>query len=271
MASPDLVANEPATVIAFLTAYVQALEDLGDADEALASLELIEASDLAVDLDVAADWPEALQAFAPFDGGFGSVDDDGGLGELDAYLVGANGEEPNLESIIAQHTLNIAQAWSQLSPNPVTGLAGSPGLTEITVGLPLADAAVTPVSVAQDAGYFEDAGFASVEVMDVEQPLLGVLQGELDFGVLDATDAADGVAQGLPLAARAGHRNYAADGTYGGDLLATSADFLGEEGSTVSAFLIAYIRALRDLAGTTGGAFRPIRPMPWPPSRRLSR
>jgi hypothetical protein len=76
-----------------------------------------------------------------------------------------------------------------------------------------------------------------------------VLQGELDFGVMGLGDAADAVSQGLPLRAIAGHQNYAADGAYGGDVLVASSDLVDAEGTTVVAFLVAYLRGLRDLAG----------------------
>ena len=44
--------------------------------------------------------------------------------------------------------------------------------------------------------------------------------------VIDAVDAADGFAQGLPLAVVAAHRNYDAGGDFGGDVIAVSEDFL---------------------------------------------
>ena len=87
LATPGLVANEPSTVLAFLDAYIRALQDLSAADTANAALATIEASDVVVDPEVAAQWPELLAAYAPFDGGFGDPSMDGGLGELDEYLT----------------------------------------------------------------------------------------------------------------------------------------------------------------------------------------
>jgi ABC-type nitrate/sulfonate/bicarbonate transport system substrate-binding protein len=247
VAAPGLVADEPATVIAFLAAYLRALGDLSTADTAARALELIEGTDLALDPDLASGWTTVVGQFAPFDGGFGALDDEGGLGELTAYLTAAGEAEPDLDAFLAQHALNIAQAWSTLEPNPANPLAGQPGVVDLVVGVPLVEDRADALTTALEAGYFEDAGFASVEVLDVEEPLLGVLQGQLDFGIVDAVDAADGSAQGLPLVALAGHGNYGTDGAYGGDLVVASTDVLAEEGSTVSAFLIAYLRALRDL------------------------
>jgi hypothetical protein len=107
---------------------------------------------------------------------------------------------------------------------------------------------------AEEGGHFEAGGFTSVDVTDVEQPLAGLTLGELDFAVLPAAEAADAIAQGLPIVAIAGHRNYGADGSYGGDVLVTSTDLLTAEGPTVAAFLRAYILGLRDLAGSEGAA-----------------
>ena len=107
--------------------------------------------------------------------------------------------------------------------------------------------------MAQEAGYFEDAGFESVTVIDVEEPMLGLLNGELDFAVSDVVDAADGTSQGLPIAAIAGHENYPG-GTYGGDVVIATADLLEVDPSTASAFLIAYVRGLQDLAATDAAA-----------------
>ena len=246
MAAPGLVADEPSTVMAFTSAYIRALRDMADADAAEV-VALAASGDLTLGGRTEAELIDALAAFAPFDGGFGAVDDDDGWGELGAFLADATGAGPDLQALVAQHTLNISQASLGLPANPVTDLAGLPGITEINIGMPASDLATSPVATAKDSGYFEDAGFADVEIMDIEEPLLGVLQGELDFAIIDQVDAADGAAQGLPLVAIAGHQNYSPDGAYGGDLLAVSSDLLDQEGATVSAFLIAYLQALRDL------------------------
>jgi hypothetical protein len=136
-------------------------------------------------------------------------------------------------------------------PDPVVpdlaNPAVSPGIVELTVGLPDADLRVSPITHALEAGYFDDAGFTSVEIVDVDEALLGILRAEIEFGVMDTMDAAEAVAQGLPLVALAGHQNYQADGSYGGDVLVGSTDVLADEGSTVTAFLSAYLRALGDL------------------------
>ena len=124
-----------------------------------------------------------------------------------------------------------------------------PAVKSITVALP--GGGPSPIVLADKSGYFKSAGIGNVEISDIEEPLLGLLRGELDFAVIDQLDAVDGAMQGLPLVAIAGHRNYAADGEYGGDLIAVSQDFLDQNGATVSAFLTAYVRALRDIEDST--------------------
>lgn len=249
IATPGLVEHEPATVTAFLSAYIRALQDLSDPRTSAAALALIEQSELAVPGRLARRWDKELAAFAPFDGGFGSYADASGYGELLDLLVEEPRDEGGFEDFLADHTLNIAQAQVGLHANPDAGLVGPPSITDIRVAVPGdPGGATSPIGVAEAEGYFTDAGFESVEIMDIEQPLLGLLNGELDFGVVDSVDAADGASQGLPAVAAAGHRNYAADGTYGGDVLLATEDLISDERTTASAFLIAYLQALGDMA-----------------------
>jgi ABC-type nitrate/sulfonate/bicarbonate transport system substrate-binding protein len=207
LATPGLVEQEPATVIAFLTAYIRALQDLSDPESAAAALALIQASDLAVGPKLVRRWRKEVKAFDTFDGGFGRFGADGGLGGLADLIAGKNGDEPDLDAFIADHTLNIAQAGLGLGLNPGQSLVGPPTIADITVGLLMSELTPSPIEVADSSGHFIAAGFDSVDVVDIEQPLLGLLNGELDFAVVDAVDAADGAAQGLPLAAIAGHQN----------------------------------------------------------------
>jgi ABC-type nitrate/sulfonate/bicarbonate transport system substrate-binding protein len=253
VAQPGLAEYEPATVTAFLSAYVRALQDLSDPGAAAEALERLQASDVAVPDRVIRRWEDSIEPFAPFDGGFGSYDDAAGLGELLGYLADDRKERRAFGPFVSAQHLNIAQARQGLGANPGLGLVGPPSITRIRVGVPMADAATEPLAAAQAAGYFEAAGFEDVEVMDVEEPLLGLLNGELDFGVVSAVDAADGAAQGLPAPSLAGHQNYDQAGAYGGDVLLTRTGLLEDDPSTASAFLIAYLQALQDLraAGDT--------------------
>lgn len=234
LAAPGLTTQEPSTVAAFTSAYVRALRGLAKADRA-------------------ADEP-TYASFAPYDGGFGGRSQDNGWGELDDYLASGLGDTFDVRAFVSEDTLNVAQVAQGRKLNPRTDLAGKPESRQITVGLPASALAGSPIEQAQAKGYFERAGFAAVNIEDIEEPLLGVLQGDLDIAVLDTADALDGASQGLPLVAVAGHRNYGADGGYGGEVVAVSQDVLTEQGSTVTAFLTAYVRALQDLAGDDGNA-----------------
>ncbi len=257
MAAPGLVSEEPATVLAFLNAYIRALDLLSTEEGAQEARDLLEATDLTLDVRPGA-WTRSLQAFAPFDGGFGALEDGDGLGELTTHLTGDAEAGLDLEGFIADHTLAIAQTWRAQPANPASTLAGPPGIAEITVALPDADDAKGPMAAALEADLFSAAGFASVEVIDADQPLLGVLQGQVEFGVMDLRDVSEATAQGLPLAVIAAHRNYRADGSYGDDVIVASRDLLEQEGSTVSAFLVAYVGGLRGLVDQPNtDAFRP--------------
>jgi ABC-type nitrate/sulfonate/bicarbonate transport system substrate-binding protein len=259
LAAPGLADAEPGTLIAFLVAYIRALQDLGDPDSLAAAAATLDALDPPLDAG-APEWTADVDAFAPFDGGFGSVEDEGALGELAEWLADAGEASPvpDPDPLLAEHLLTIAQAVLGLPANSASDLVGPPGRPDIRVGLPGGDRA-SPVLVALEAGYLEDAGFTSVEVMDVEQPILGVLNGQLEFSVMDTAQAADGVAQGLPLRALAGHElRDGATGEFGGDVLVAASDLLADDGSTATAFLIAYLRALQDLReDPDGAAFAP--------------
>jgi ABC-type nitrate/sulfonate/bicarbonate transport system substrate-binding protein len=250
-ATPGLVADEPATVAAFLHAYLGGLRQLDGPKKAAKALARVESAGVELDRDQEEAWGAAASAFAPFDGGFGSVRDEDGWGELREYLAPDDVEIADLTGLVAQPALNIGQASLGWKANPVA--AGAPEVTEVTVGMPASTGDAGPIALAAQEGHFADVGLSSVEVVDIEEPLLGVLQGELDFAIVDAADAADGAAQGLPLVALAGHRNRADDGSYGGDVLAVSADFLEQQPATVAAFLSAYVRALQEL-GVAGDA-----------------
>jgi ABC-type nitrate/sulfonate/bicarbonate transport system substrate-binding protein len=247
MAGPGLVQHDPATVIAFLKAYVRALQDLGDADTASAALEEIaEQTDLAVDAALIERWPAATTRYGPFDGGFGAVAEEDGVGELTALLRGRADDDPDVSPFITAYPLNLAQVSLGLPRNPANALIAAPGVTDIRIGLPGGSAAISPINVADAGGYFADIGFDSVEIVDVERALAGVMVGQLDLAIVDLQDAADGIVQGLPLRAVAGHLNYP-DGIHGGDVLVASPDLIAEEGATVAAFLVAYVRGLQDL------------------------
>ena len=221
MAAPGLVDAEPSTVSAFTKSYIRGLRK--HAKKA-----------------------KKADAFAPLDGGFGNRDVDGGWGELSAYAFEELDEFPDLEAFVSEHTLNVAQASAGADQNPWSDLAGAPASNAITVASPPKALAGGPVQTALLEEYFEKVGLGEVTLKAVEEPLLGLLQGGIDIAVIDAVDAADGFAQGLPLTVIGAHRNSDIDGDYGGDVLAVSEDFLELEGATVASFMTAYMRAMLD-------------------------
>ncbi len=75
-----------------------------------------------------------------------------------------------MEALVSEHTLNLSQAWLDISPNPVTNLAGVPAVKSITVALP--GGGPSPIVLADKSGYFKSAGIGNVEISDIEEPLL---------------------------------------------------------------------------------------------------
>jgi hypothetical protein len=167
-----------------------------------------------------------------------------------------------------------------LSPLPA-GAIPVPEQTSVTVGY--SDTSFVgriAMVLADTRGYFTDAGFQQVTFMYVEAPLPGLLNGSLDFAILDDSEAATGFSLGLPVRAVAGHRigapakvatasapasspqGFTDPGADKRDVLATTSDMIAGRPTTVTAFTAAYTRALQDLrtrldAGSTSTATGP--------------
>ena len=106
-----------------------------------------------------------------------------------------------------------------------------------------------PLLVAQLAGYFEDAGFAGVTLVEVPSVRRDLQNGDLDFGVVPMPDAYEAFGDDAMTSAVAGYKSYAGKrGRFGGDLLVATPGLVAHEPATVIAFLSAYIRGLQDLA-----------------------
>ncbi len=181
------------TVSAFTRAYVQSLRQLARADRK-------------------ADEP-ANGAFAPFDGGFGARKVDGGWGQLDEYLTGQVGDTFDVQAFVSDDTLNLAQIAAKRKLNPVGDLAGKPESRQHHGRPARGHARRQPHRAGPGEGVLQVSRLqVGRRREDIEEPLLGVLQGDLDLAVIDTADALDGASQGLPLVALAGHRNYTADG-----------------------------------------------------------
>jgi ABC-type nitrate/sulfonate/bicarbonate transport system substrate-binding protein len=88
----------------------------------------------------------------------------------------------------------------------------APEQAVITVGYELPNLnSRAPLLIALDRGYFTDAGFTDVQLIQVDQALPGLVGGSLNFGIVGALDAAAGAAEGLPIASAAGWQNYTAN------------------------------------------------------------
>ena len=130
VAGTDLLTQDPDTVLAFQEAYIEALQVLSDPAQQAYVLGLATAAGITLSEQQTADWPAQVTTFAPFDGGFGAIDDAAGLGQLSAYL-GANGlAVPDYTTFIAQDSLHSAQA--------ALGLAANPGATPSASASPAA-------------------------------------------------------------------------------------------------------------------------------------
>jgi ABC-type nitrate/sulfonate/bicarbonate transport system substrate-binding protein len=247
----DFATANPNTVQAFTAAYIQALRDLQDPANDEELFGTAEAAGITVTEEARAAWSQQVQLFQPFDGGFGAVDQGGGLGELEAYLVENLGEAPDLTAFILLDALNASQADLGLPPNPDPAALGAalPEQLAIAVGVRSADLeSQAPLLWARQRGYFSQAGFADVALQEAGDALPALTGGELHLGVVDLVAAANAVAGGQAVQAIAGYRNYAGEGgAYGGDVIAATSEFVAQNPNTARAFTLAYIRALRDL------------------------
>lgn len=172
------------------------------------------------------------------------------------------------------------------SPAPVTLV---PEVTTVTIGV--ADASLMgrlPLVIAEARGYFGEAGFLEVQVIEAQEPLPGLLDGSLDLAILDARQAAGAHALGLPVHAVAGHRVVPLDQAPVGspapassasppsespwaslDLVVATADTVSARPGTIAAFTMAYIRALQDLGARVRGIDPGVSPGPGPAASGL--
>jgi hypothetical protein len=105
-------------VRAFTIAYIHALQDLQDPAKADDLFAAATAAGIDVSAETQAEWANRVGQFAPFDGGFGSLDQGGGLGELESYLSASSGTAPDMGDFISWATLSAAQADLGVPLNP---------------------------------------------------------------------------------------------------------------------------------------------------------
>jgi hypothetical protein len=196
-------------------------------------------------------------------------------------------------------TLLLVPLGVSASPGP----AASPSGSAVPVTLVPEDGILTigysdtsflarlPLVLAEQQGYLRDAGFTEVRTMELDEPLPGVVNGELDLAIIDARQAADAFALGLPLHVVAGHRvapvpsappagSAAPSGSptpvasassvpssspsaslepapsspwVAVDVVVTSTDTLATRPGTLAAFTLAHVQALQDLRARLEG------------------
>ena len=119
-----------------------------------------------------------------------------------------------------------------------------PELSVITVGT--ADPSLVgaaPIMLAIDRGYVQDAGFASAAVMVVEEPLPGLMNGQLTMAILGTHEVADALSAGLDLRIVAAYQDLTDPVVTQQRLLVTAAETLARYPGTVAAATVAHIRA----------------------------
>lgn len=88
----------------------------------------------------------------------------------------------------------------------------APEQTSITIGYRLPNLnSRAPFLVALDRGYYADAGFTDVQLVQTEETAPGLVGNSLQIATAEALDTANSFAEGLPLQAVAGYQNYTAN------------------------------------------------------------
>lgn len=142
----------------------------------------------------------------------------------------------------------------------------APEQTAITIGYELPNLnSRAPLLIALDRGYFTDAGFTDVQLIQADQTLPGLVGGSLNFGIVGALDAAAGAAEGLPIQSASGWQNYTANIIAVGPGIESPADLAGKDivlggtpGSADADFRLALLKeAGWDLEGVPYNAVTP--------------
>lgn len=85
----------------------------------------------------------------------------------------------------------------------------SPEKPDITLGYRLPSLnSVAALLVAQDRGYWQECGLNSVELIQTEEVLPGVVSGSLDVGLVETVDTGQAQVDGLPIDLIAGYRPF---------------------------------------------------------------
>ncbi|MEZ4595544.1 MAG: hypothetical protein R3C32_01210 [Chloroflexota bacterium] len=116
----DWAAANPNTVTAFLSAYIRALADIKDLDNADYVFSLGEREGITITDGIRSGWANDMTYFTPWDGGLGDASKGGGLGELEEYFAAnlPEGVTVDLSQFVDAGPLNAAQAALGIPLNP---------------------------------------------------------------------------------------------------------------------------------------------------------
>jgi hypothetical protein len=247
VAGQDLVANAPRTVQAFLAGTIGALQLLDDPANDNDLFTAAREAGIEVGNNETAGWASDLEDLRPRDGGFGSVEEGSGLGELQFFLSDRLGSVPPLADAIAVQQLNAAQAALDLPANPEVPALEDAGGAAVRVGTPDDGLfARAPFLLAGELGAVDAAGLGAIEVVAGADGIAGVLDGSLDAAVVSQDDAAAAIEAGDPIAIIAGHQDADEAGA-GATVLVASEDRVASDGAVLAAFLQATLRGLAAL------------------------
>lgn len=106
----------------------------------------------------------------------------------------------------------------------------APEQTSITIGYRLPNLnSRAPFLIALDRGYYADAGFTDVQLIQTEEVAPGLIGGSLQIGIPETLDTANSFAEGLPLQAVAGYQNFTANTIAVRPEIQTPADLAGKD------------------------------------------
>jgi len=246
LAREDLVADAPETTHAFLKGYLGGLAAIREPANDSDLFVVADSAGIDVSDAVIGGWPNDLEDFRPWDGGFGSADGTDGLEELQSHLLQRLGWLPPLADAIAWQPLDEAQTASGLVPNPVISSLTETPAASVRVGTGEDSlAARAPFLLAQATGAVEAAGLEELQLVATADGVGGVLDGSLDMAIVVQGDAVTAIDAGQAITIVAGYQD-----PRGGDattVLVTRTDRATDDTATSTAILQAYLRGLAAL------------------------
>ncbi|GEM_PF-3689693 len=181
----------PATLAAFLDAYLAGLAALADPANDPALERAARMAGIVYTDAVVAGWPSDLEDFRPADGGLGTPGEDGGLAALHAWAAARARPLPIPGDAIALGPLNAAQARRGAAPDPaLPALPPGDGRT-IRVATPADDpGAALPLERAGLLGVAALAGLSGVVALPAADPIAELAAGRAELAIVPADLAA---------------------------------------------------------------------------------